>query len=227
MRLQGRQSAVAPFGQAGYAFGGLLARPLRHDRGLVCGCEDLAAGQAGKARAVAPVVVGNAAGGVELDGLERAHEGPAQAEPVADGLVEVLWRDDTRADEVEGLGHQHRLQAVEHEAVDLLLHGDRHLLDLLVDGAGLLHHLRVGPGCRAELDDRHEVRGVHRMGDEHARAVLEVLRPERREQEGGGGDDDGRGRGERVDLGMDGDLRLHRLRPVFLNEGAILQRLGE
>src|SRR6185369_1927459 len=41
-------------------------------------------------RDIALAIIGHAAGSVELDGLERAHERPSQAQPIGDRMVEVL-----------------------------------------------------------------------------------------------------------------------------------------
>src|SRR5690606_9002994 len=100
---------------------------------------------------VAGAVIGDAAGRIQLDRLERADEGPAQAEPVLDGVIEVLRRDIAVLDETESLRQQRALQAVEDEAVDLLPDRDRHLADSLVDGAGAFHRLGRCPGRAAQL----------------------------------------------------------------------------
>src|SRR3984893_9356963 len=87
---------------------------------------------------VAGAVIGDTAGRVELDRLERPHERPAQPESVLYGLVEILGRDDAVADQAARLGEQRALQSIEHEAVDLPPHHDRHLPEPEVDRLGTL-----------------------------------------------------------------------------------------
>src|SRR5690348_16645665 len=52
---------------------------------------------------VAACIVGDAAGRVQVDGLEGTHEGPAQAEPIGDALVDVLDRGVAVGDEPQRL----------------------------------------------------------------------------------------------------------------------------
>src|SRR4051812_38554764 len=68
---------------------------------------------------VARAIVRDPAGRIQFDGRERPHERPAQAEAVLDGLVEILRRGITLADEAKGFGEQRALQAIENEALDL------------------------------------------------------------------------------------------------------------
>lgn len=77
--------------------------------------------------AVALAVVDDAVGGIEVDGLEGAHEGPAQAEALRDGGVDVLGRADAILHEAPGLHEEGVLQPVDDESVDLLAEDDRGL----------------------------------------------------------------------------------------------------
>ena len=85
---------------------------------------------------IARAVIGNAAGRIEFDGLERTEERPAQAETVLHGVIEILRRDIAFADQAKRFGKQRALQPVQHEAVDLAVDGDRHLPDLAIDVRG-------------------------------------------------------------------------------------------
>src|SRR4051794_25469719 len=90
VRGQRREALVAPLRQCGDALARWLMRPGRdhpiHIRALVHlrtgGCGRQFPIEAGIARAI----IWNAAGGIEFDGLERAEERPAQAQPVLDGM---------------------------------------------------------------------------------------------------------------------------------------------
>src|SRR5215207_1156317 len=101
MGAQRRQPPVTP------ARAGIEARtvrglaPFAQDRLHVRRLIHVGAGgrrlQAAVEAGVARAIVGHAARRIEVDGLERPHERPAQAEPVLDRLVEVLRRDATFA----------------------------------------------------------------------------------------------------------------------------------
>src|SRR5436309_129907 len=84
--------------------------------------------------------VGGPGGRVQIDGLHRPHEGPAQAEPVLDRLVEILSRHIALIDQPERLVEQRRLQAIEDEALELAIDRDRHLTRALHQRAGANHH---------------------------------------------------------------------------------------
>src|SRR5690606_19037953 len=120
----------------------------------------LIVGEAAEKRAVAPAIVWNAAGSIELDRLERAHERPAQAEAVSDRLVKPLWGDDALLDQSERFGEKRRLQPVQDKAIDLALHMDRRLTDGPIYFTRPLQHLRRGPRSTAQLHDRHEMRRI-------------------------------------------------------------------
>src|SRR3954454_18503165 len=122
MRLQRRHTPVAPSALAGDLVrrggappggedAGYVVR-LEHRRGCWIGGDLLP--RSGIARAV----IRNAAGRVEFDRLERAHEGPAQTKSVFQRDVEVLRADHALPDQTERFGLQHPLQAVENEAED-------------------------------------------------------------------------------------------------------------
>src|SRR5262245_24170889 len=69
-------------------------------------------------------IVPHAARRVEVYGLERPHEGPAQGEPIADPDVDVLDPGDALLDETEGLLQERALQPIHDESIDLALHHD-------------------------------------------------------------------------------------------------------
>ena len=76
---------------------------------------------------VALRIIAHAAGRIEVDGLERPHEGPAQRKPFPDADVDILDRGVAVGDEAEGLFEKRPLHAVHDEAVELALHHDRRL----------------------------------------------------------------------------------------------------
>src|SRR5258706_3780576 len=96
---------------------------------------------------IALAVIGDAARRVQLDGLEGTHEGPAKAQAVGDRVIEVLGAHVAVLHEPKGLREKCHLQAIEDEAIDLALHGDRHLA----------HALEV---CRARRFVSGEVQGA-------------------------------------------------------------------
>ena len=231
VRRQRRKPLVAPAREFGKLFRCRLLAPLLQNVRDVRVLEHLDARglrlkplvEAGVARAV----VRDAAGRVQLDGGERAHERPAQAEAVLDGLVEILRRHVALADQPERLGEQRALQPVEDEALDLAAHHDRHLLDLLVDLLGARDRLRRGPRRADQLDDRHQMRRVHRMRDEAARAALEVFGEQARHDRRRGRGQDRVGRRERVEFGEDRALGLDGLGHVLLHVARAVERVGD
>src|SRR3954452_18136752 len=137
VRRQRREPLVAPLRQRSDAFGGGLMRPRRdhpvHIGALVhfgaCGGRGQLPVEAG----VAGAIIGDATGGVELDGLERSEKRPAQPKAVLDGVIEVFRRDIALADQPERLRQQRALQAVQDKAVDLAMDGNGHLADLAIN----------------------------------------------------------------------------------------------
>src|ERR1700758_2082720 len=95
MELERGKPAIAPT----HARGDLIGRqgfvPLRQDATEVLAFVDsgICRAQRAQARTVAPTVIRDAAWRVELDGLKRPHESPAQAQSVLQRLVEILRRD--------------------------------------------------------------------------------------------------------------------------------------
>ena len=87
---------------------------------------------------VALDIVAHAARRIEVDGLERTHEGPAQRQAVADADIDILDRGIAVGDQAERLLEQRALQAVHDEAVELALHHDRRLAGGDQEGAGAL-----------------------------------------------------------------------------------------
>ena len=125
---------------------------------------------------VALDVVAHAARRVEVDGLERPHERPAQRQAFADADVDILDRGVAVGDQAEGLFQQRALQAVHDEAVELALHDDRRLAGRDEEGAGPLDDLGRRPGRRHDLGRRDEVGRVDRMDDEAAMPARQALR---------------------------------------------------
>ena len=122
-------------------------------------------------RPVAAQIVGDAARRVEVDRLERPHERPAQADAVLDRDIDVRGRGDAVPDHAQRRAEQRRLHAVGDEARDLAAQADRRLAGAGHQRVGALDHRRIGPGRRAQLDQRRHVGRVDRMGDQAARAA--------------------------------------------------------
>ncbi len=167
---------------------------------------------------IARAIIRDAAGGVELDGLERTKERPAQAETILDGVIEVFRRDITLADEAKSFSEQRALQAVQHKAVDLAVDGHRHLPDLAIDRAGAVDRLGRGPGRAAQFDQWHQMRRIDGVTDQAARPAGQVFREARGGDGRGGGHQERILRRQPVELGKDDLLFLDLLGPVFLDE---------
>ena len=71
---------------------------------------------------VAPDIVAHAARRVEVDGLERADERPAQPDALLQADIDLFGRGVAVGDQAEGLLQQRALQAVHDEAVELAPH---------------------------------------------------------------------------------------------------------
>ena len=109
------------------------------------------------------------------NGLERSHEGPAQAETAGKSLVEIPWRNQALSNEAERLREQRHLKAVQHETLYFPIYGNRRLTDALVNVPRSSYDIRRGPGGATELDDRHEMWWIHGMSDEAALAAGKVF----------------------------------------------------
>ena len=92
-----------------------------HSRGVICCCNSPIQ------RAIALAVIRKPARRVQVDRLERPHEAPAQSKPVLHQRIEIRRRDHLVRHQPERLGQQRALQAVQREAVHLLVHRRRHL----------------------------------------------------------------------------------------------------
>src|SRR5262245_60634494 len=151
----------------GDLIGGQDFLPLRQDTIEVLAVVNrwICRAQRAQTRTIAPAVVRDTARRVELDGLERPHERPAQAQSVLQRLVEILRRDVAVFNQTKRLRQQHRLQPVEDEPLDLALDDDRRLADGLVNRLGLGDDLGRRPRRADELHERDEMRWVDRMGD--------------------------------------------------------------
>ena len=176
-------------------------------------------------RGIARDIVGHAGRRVQVDGLERPHEGPAQAQPVLDRLVHILGAGIAIGDQLEGFGQQGALQPVQDEAGNLLLHQDRHHARLLIERAGPRHHLGIGPGGGRQFDDGHQMRRVGRMRHQAARPAIKILGEQRSTDVGGGGGENRSRIGDAVHHGEDLLLRFFRLFHIFLHIGGTVQRL--
>src|SRR5712671_6928807 len=84
VRLEGGKPSVAPTHVLGDLLRCGLLAPLPKNEIEIGLAVDIrfGAAQSGEARPVAAAVIGDAAGRIELDGLEWPHERPAQSEPV-------------------------------------------------------------------------------------------------------------------------------------------------
>ena len=228
---EGHQPAIAP----GAAFGQLIAwqdrAALRVDltqQGIIGPLERpvltldrLVQG------AVAPEIVRDAVGRVEIDGLERAHERPPEADPGLDRGVDVGGRGDAVLDHAQRRAEQRRLHAVGDEALDLLVQPDRRLADPGHEVMGALDHGRIGPRCRAQLDQGRHERRVDRMRDQAAVAARDVLGEARRRDARGRAREDRLRAGETIELGVHLALDLDPLRHALLDVGGAGERLGE
>ena len=112
----------------------------------------------------------------QVHALERSHRRPAQPQGVRHDRVEAGGVDDSRLNEVDGLPQHRVLEAVAHEAPRLA--GERHRSasvravrrERSVDGLGR------GPLSRHHFDERHDVRRVEGVSDEHAGGRVVVQR---------------------------------------------------
>src|SRR5215468_869747 len=95
MRPERGEPAIAPAHARGDLIGGQDFLPLRQDTIEVLAVVNrwICRAQRAQTRTIAPAVVRDTARRVELDGLERPHERPAQAQSVLQRLVEILRRD--------------------------------------------------------------------------------------------------------------------------------------
>src|SRR6185437_5643500 len=119
-------------------------------------------------------IVSHAAGRVEVYGLERPHEGPAQGEPIADPDVDVLNAGYSLLDEAEGFLQERALQPVHDEAVDLALHHDRGVACVAQELRRALDGGRIRPWRGNDFSGGNEIGRIDRMDDETARAAFEV-----------------------------------------------------
>ncbi len=104
--------------------------------------------------------------GGQVEGLERAHERPAQAEPVAHRPVDVVGRGVALGPQRDRLAQHRGLEPVEDEPRDLLADDDRRLTDPPQQVDGPLGDVRVGRRRRGDLDDRDDLDRVGRVDDE-------------------------------------------------------------
>src|SRR5262249_40701697 len=72
-------------------------------------------------------IVAHAPRRVEVDGLERPHEAPAQRQPLAQRDIHVLAGSIAVGHQAERLLQQRALKPVDNEALDLALHDNRRL----------------------------------------------------------------------------------------------------
>ena len=163
-------------------------------------------------------VVDHAAPDVEpsqVDHLHRPQERPADAGPLGQDRVDVLGRGHAGLEEVQGLPHQGRLQAVGHESRDVPAEEHGALADGDQDRQHLLDPPRGHGGMRHHLDEGNELRRVEVVGDRHP---LRVNGPpgEARDGDGGSvGDDEGIRGDDALDVGEEGELRGQDLRDAL------------
>ena len=97
----------------------------------------------------------------------------------------------------------------------------------VISVVGALDHRGIGPGRRAQLDQRRHVRRVDRMGDQAALAPGDVLGEAGRRDARGRAREDRIRRGQAVELAEHLALDLDPLGRALLHVGGAVQRLGE
>src|SRR5580698_10870610 len=96
---------------------------------------------------IAVGIVADPGGSVEVNGLERSHEGPAQRESLTNAHIDVLHPRISLLDKAEGLLQERALQPVHDEAVELALHDDRRMAGRAQEICGALDKCWVRPGA--------------------------------------------------------------------------------
>ncbi len=176
---------------------------------------------------VALDIIAHATGRIEVNGLERSHERPAQRQPVADADIDILDTGVAVGDKPESLLQQGALQAVHDEAVELALHHQRRMAGIDEEGARPFQRLGGRPRRRHHLGRRNEIGRVDRMHDQAAVPPLQMVGEFRRQQRRGGTGDDRLRAGKRIDQGKHLALHIEVFRRVLLDMGCIGQRLRQ
>ena len=124
-------------------------------------------------------------------GLEQAHLRPAQAEGIADDVVDLLDARDVVVDEPERLAPERLEQPVADEGLDLAADHDGLHAERGVERHRPLDHFGRGRLARDDLDERQQIDRVERMrDDEPLRMRHPLLQVARQEARGRGADDD-------------------------------------
>ncbi len=181
VRGERHQAAVAPGLALDEPVGGNALAPLAPPPSAMTGPDPIDAPlhrrkYPGVDLLIALGVIAHAAGRVEIDGLERPHEAPAQRQPLADADIDVLDARIAVGDQAERLLQQRALKPVHHEAVDLALHHDGRVAGRAQEGGGALDHGGVRPRRRHDLRGGDEIRRIDGMDDEAARAARQMPR---------------------------------------------------
>ena len=229
VRGQLHQSQVAPDLALGQPVGGQMLAALRLDavqRGAAPGhAPGHGLEHLGVHAFVAFGVVAHAGRRVQVDGLERAHEGPAQRQTVADAGVHVLDAGVAIGHQPERLVQQRALQPVDDEAVDLAPHHDGLLAGLGQQAARALDAGGVGPGRRHDFHGRDQIRWIDRMRHQATRAARQVGREMRRQQRRGRAGQDRASRRQAIQLGIDATLAVQPFGRAFLHVVGVPQRV--
>ena len=138
--------------------------------------------------------------------------------PEADRVVDLGDRGDAVVDEPERLAPERLEHAVGNEAVDLLAHHERRHPERVVQPARALDRLRRRALAAAQLDQREQVDGVERMGDQEPLGTLHPGRQCRRAQSRGRRGDQHLGPGGRGRLRQQRLLELEALGSALLHE---------
>ncbi len=221
MRRKRDQAAISPslaFSEfvRGQAFAP-LGLDFVHDRPAPIDAPLRRREDAGVDALIAVGIVAHAGGRVEVDGLERPHEGPAQCEALTNPDIDVLNPRIALLDEPEGFFKQRPLQPVHDKAVELSLHDDRRMTGGTQKTCRALDKDRVRPGRRDHFGGGNKIGRIDGMDDEAARAALEVFGKGRGQNRGGRARQHSVGRRGRVEPREHRTLHLDILRRVLLD----------
>ncbi|MDE1187855.1 MAG: hypothetical protein PW844_15440 [Pantoea sp.] len=158
-------------------------------------------------------------------GLEQAHLRPAQAEGIADDVVQRLDGADIVLDQPERLAPQGFQQAVADEGLDLAGDVDTLHADGYQPVHGGLDRLRRCLGATDDLHQRQEIDGIVGVGDEQPLGMIHVTLQVRWQQARGGGTDQGIRLCGRIDLVEHAALQVEPLGHAFLDPVGICHRL--
>ena len=160
-------------------------------------------------------------------GQERAHERPAQARAIADGIVDLCRGGDTVVDQPQRLSPQGFEQAIGDEAIDFHAHLQRlHAAGGVERGGGVLCRL-VGGIAAADLDQRQQVNRIERMADDKAFGVRHLRLQAAGQQARSGRGDHHIGPRRRLDFAQHADFQRFDFGQRFLDEIGAGHRIGQ